>query len=106
MARSPGPAAPPPSPAPCLTAGQHASPPRTYVRSPRRWEKGVRLGYAGLRCRSNRGFLDGASHPEELVDEAVLQGDHRGLVVSAAEMAPLGGNQFCYDAQSPPMTSA
>jgi error-prone DNA polymerase len=28
-------------------------------------------GYAELHCHTNFSFLDGASHPEELVDEAV-----------------------------------
>ncbi len=43
-------------------------------------------GYAELHCHSNFSFLDGASHPEELVDEAVRLGlcalaltDHDGF---------------------------
>jgi len=28
------------------------------------------MGYAELHCHSNFSFLDGASHPEELVEEA------------------------------------
>src|SRR5687768_7665901 len=42
--------------------------------------------YAELHCHSNFSFLDGASHPEELVEEAVRLGleamavtDHDGL---------------------------
>ncbi|HEY8456272.1 MAG TPA: error-prone DNA polymerase [Actinopolymorphaceae bacterium] len=56
--------------------------------------------YAELHCHSNFSFLDGASHPEELVEEAVRLGlqalaltDHDGLygVVRMAETAELGG---------------
>ncbi len=52
--------------------------------------------YAELHCHSNFSFLDGASHPEELVEEAVRQGltalaltDHDGMygVVRFAEAA-------------------
>jgi len=45
-----------------------------------------RVPYAELHCHSNFSFLDGASHPEELVTEAVRLGldalaltDHDGL---------------------------
>jgi error-prone DNA polymerase len=53
-------------------------------------------GYAELHCHSNFSFLDGASHPEELVDEATRLGlaalaltDHDGFygVVRFAESA-------------------
>jgi len=44
------------------------------------------VGYAELHCHTNFSFLDGASHPEELVDEAVRLGlsglaviDHNGF---------------------------
>ena len=44
------------------------------------------MGYAELHCHTNFSFLDGASHPEELVDEAVRLGltglavtDHNGF---------------------------
>src|SRR5262245_62910525 len=57
-------------------------------------------GYAELHCHSNFSFLDGASHPEELVEEAARLGlaalactDHDGFygVVRFAEAArPLG----------------
>ena len=57
-------------------------------------------GYAELHCHTNFSFLDGASHPEELVEEAARLGlaglattDHDGLygVVRAAVAArPLG----------------
>ena len=52
--------------------------------------------YAELHCHSNFSFLDGASHPEELVSEAARLGldalaltDHDGLygVVRFAEAA-------------------
>src|SRR5437588_1846081 len=45
-----------------------------------------RVPYAELHCHSNFSFLDGASHPEELVEEAVRLGlealaitDHDGM---------------------------
>ena len=53
-------------------------------------------GYAELHCHTNFSFLDGASHPEELVEEAAALGlaalavtDHDGLygVVRFAETA-------------------
>ena len=53
-------------------------------------------GYAELHCHSNFSFLDGASHPEELAEEAVRLGlsalaltDHDGFygVVRFAEAA-------------------
>jgi len=44
------------------------------------------VGYAELHCHTNFSFLDGASHPEELVDEAARLGlaalavtDHNGF---------------------------
>jgi error-prone DNA polymerase len=55
-----------------------------------------RVPYAELHCHSNFSFLDGASHPEELVEAAALQGleaiaitDHDGMygVVRFAEAA-------------------
>ncbi len=60
----------------------------------------LELVYAELHCHSNFSFLDGASHPHELVEEAVRLGlcglaltDHDGFygVVRLAEAArPLG----------------
>ncbi|HWE57713.1 MAG TPA: PHP domain-containing protein, partial [Acidimicrobiales bacterium] len=56
----------------------------------------VEMPYAELHCHSNFSFLDGASHPEELVEEAARLGletlaltDHDGLygVVRFAEAA-------------------
>ena len=64
----------------------------------RRAERTVR--YAELHCHSNFSFLDGASHPEELVEEAVRLGlcglaltDHDGFygVVRFAEAARAHG---------------
>ncbi|WP_219416582.1 error-prone DNA polymerase [Pseudonocardia nigra] len=57
---------------------------------------GPRVPYAELHCHSNFSFLDGASHPEELVEEAARLGldaialtDHDGMygVVRFAEAA-------------------
>jgi error-prone DNA polymerase len=57
---------------------------------------GERVPYAELHCHSNFSFLDGASHPEELVEQAALLGldaiaitDHDGMygVVRFAEAA-------------------
>jgi error-prone DNA polymerase len=57
---------------------------------------GMRVPYAELHCHSNFSFLDGASHPEELVEEAARLGldalaltDHDGMygVVRFAEAA-------------------
>ncbi|QYN24971.1 error-prone DNA polymerase [Amycolatopsis sp. DSM 110486] len=65
-------------------------PPRSEV------ESGPRVPYAELHCHSNFSFLDGASHPEELVEEAARLGldaitltDHDGMygVVRFAEAA-------------------
>ncbi|QRP45285.1 error-prone DNA polymerase [Amycolatopsis sp. FDAARGOS 1241] len=65
-------------------------PPRADV------ESGPRVPYAELHCHSNFSFLDGASHPEELVEEAARLGldaialtDHDGMygVVRFAEAA-------------------
>ena len=59
-------------------------------------DPGPRVPYAELHCHSNFSFLDGASHPEELVEEAARLGldalaltDHDGMygVVRFAEAA-------------------
>ena len=59
-------------------------------------DPGQRVPYAELHCHSNFSFLDGASHPEELVEEAARLGldalaltDHDGMygVVRFAEAA-------------------
>src|SRR3954471_12453286 len=53
---------------------------------PERQRRRGSVPYAELHCHSNFSFLDGASHPEELVEEAVRLGlealaitDHRGM---------------------------
>src|SRR5256885_16714944 len=76
----------------------------------------VGTAYAELHCHTNFSFLDGASHPEELVEEAARLGlaalavtDHDGFygVVRFAEAArPLGlptvfGTELTLDAPRP-----
>ncbi len=70
----------------------YAPPPRTRPQRP----PGPVTPYAELHCHSNFSFLDGASHPEELVEEAIRLGlnglaltDHDGFygVVRMAEAA-------------------
>ena len=75
------------------------SPHRLAYEPPRRLTSRPEAGavpYAELHCHSNFSFLDGASHPEELVEEAARLGlealattDHDGLygVVRASEAA-------------------
>jgi error-prone DNA polymerase len=64
--------------------------------------------YAELHCHSNFSFLDGASHPEELVSEAVRLGlealaltDHEGVygVVRFAEAARAAGLPTVFGAE-------
>ncbi|HVE97177.1 MAG TPA: error-prone DNA polymerase [Pseudonocardiaceae bacterium] len=64
--------------------------------TPAQLAENQRIPYAELHCHSNFSFLDGASHPEELVEEAVRLGldaiaitDHDGMygVVRFAEAA-------------------
>ena len=64
--------------------------------------------YAELHCHSNFSFLDGASHPEELVEEAVRLGlaalaltDHDGFygVVRFAEAARVVGLPTVFGAE-------
>jgi error-prone DNA polymerase len=64
--------------------------------------------YAELHCHSNFSFLDGASHPEELVEEAVQLGlaalavtDHDGMygVVRFAEAASTAGLPTVFGAE-------
>src|SRR2546423_13060393 len=77
----------------------------------------VGTAYAELHCHTNFSFLDGASHPEELVEEAARLGlaalaitDHDGFygVVRFAEAArPLGlptvfGAELTLGAHQPP----
>jgi error-prone DNA polymerase len=69
---------------------------------------GSRIPYAELHCHSNFSFLDGASHPEELVEEAVRLGldalaltDHDGMygVVRFAEAAAAVGLPTIFGAE-------
>ncbi|MGH3868765.1 MAG: error-prone DNA polymerase [Pseudonocardiaceae bacterium] len=71
-------------------------------------ESGPRTPYAELHCHSNFSFLDGASHPEELVAEAARLGldaiaitDHDGMygVVRFAEAARELGVQTVFGAE-------
>src|SRR5438105_11501372 len=64
--------------------------------------------YAELHCHSNFSFLDGASHPEELVEEAARLGltalaltDHDGMygVVRFAEAAAAVGLPTVFGAE-------
>ena len=68
----------------------------------------VRVPYAELHCHSNFSFLDGASHPEELVEEAARLGldaiaitDHDGMygVVRFAEAAKELGVRTVFGAE-------
>ena len=69
---------------------------------------GPRVPYAELHCHSNFSFLDGASHPEELAEEAARLGldalaltDHHGLygVVRFAEAAGALGLRTVFGAE-------
>jgi error-prone DNA polymerase len=69
---------------------------------------GPRVPYAELHCHSNFSFLDGASHPEELAEEAARLGldaialtDHDGMygVVRFAEAAKAYGVRTIYGAE-------
>src|SRR5438128_2417380 len=73
-----------------------------------RGERDGTVPYAELHCHSNFSFLDGASHPEELVEEAVRLGldalavtDHDGMygVVRFAEAAKALGVPTVFGAE-------
>src|SRR5439155_8377280 len=73
-----------------------------------RGERDGTVPYAELHCHSNFSFLDGASHPEELVEEAVRLGldalavtDHDGLygIVRFAEAAREVGLRTIYGSE-------
>src|SRR5690606_31017611 len=79
-----------------------------YERRPLRPPAASVVPYAELHCHSNFSFLDGASHPEELVEEAVRLGlealavtDHDGLygVVRFAEAARAHGLPTVFGAE-------
>ena len=78
------------------------------VAEPARPAPGDRVPFAELHCHSNFSFLDGASHPEELVEEAARLGldaialtDHDGMygVVRFAEAARAYGVRTVYGAE-------
>ncbi len=93
------------------------SPAWSYHREPYRSPSGVireghavcpTVPYAELHCHSNFSFLDGTSHPEELVEEAVRLGlsalaltDHDGMygVVRFAEAAAAVGLPTVFGAE-------
>jgi len=71
-------------------------------------DQGPRVPYAELHCHSNFSFLDGASHPEELVEQAARLGldalaltDHDGMygVVRFAEAAAELGVRTVFGAE-------
>src|SRR5438094_6227075 len=81
---------------------QPYEPPPTAVR-----RRGA-VPYAELHCHTNCSFLDGASHPEELVEEAARLGlealaltDHDGMygVVRFAEAAKVVGMPTVFGAE-------
>jgi error-prone DNA polymerase len=87
----------------------HAPPPTATGSGPARQRAAGRgTPYAELHCHSNFSFLDGASHPEELVEEAARLGlaalaltDHDGLygVVRFAEAARAVGLPTVFGAE-------
>lgn len=81
---------------------------RTHVRYPSGVGSSSVVPYAELHCHSNFSFLDGASHPEELVQEAarldleaLALTDHDGLygVVRFAEAASEAGISTVFGAE-------
>ena len=82
--------------------------PRKQVSVPASPRKQVSVPYAELHCHSNFSFLDGASHPEELVTEAARIGlealaltDHNGFygIVRFAEAARAAGLRTVFGAE-------
>ncbi len=92
-----------------ILSGRHAplpAPPAPAVPVQPRRQGSVR--YAELHCHSNFSFLDGASHPEELVDEAARIGlealaltDHNGFygIVRFAQAARAVGLRTVFGAE-------
>ena len=81
---------------------------QAYEAPPDLTPRGSGVAYAELHCHSNFSFLDGASHPEELVEEAVRLGlealavtDHDGLygIVRFAEAARSVGLRTIFGAE-------
>src|SRR3954451_910503 len=82
--------------------------PRGEYRAPAAPRRTAGVAYAELHCHSNFSFLDGASNPEELVEEAARLGlkalaltDHDGLygVVRFAEAAAAVGLPTVFGAE-------
>ena len=97
-----------------ILSGRHAplpaplASPRKRVSEPGPPRKQGSVRYAELHCHSNFSFLDGASHPEELVTEAARIGlealaltDHNGFygVVRFAEAARAAGLRTVFGAE-------
>ena len=112
--------APPPDLDPAPQAGQNTAPQAGQDTGPRAGPDtepqddphpeppAERVPYAELHCHSNFSFLDGASHPEELVEQAARLGldavaitDHDGMygVVRFAEAARELGVRALYGAE-------
>jgi error-prone DNA polymerase len=81
---------------------------RVPYEAPELVEPDERVPYAELHCQSNFSFLDGASHPEELVEQAARLGleaialtDHDGMygVVRFAEAAAEVGVATAFGAE-------
>ena len=81
---------------------------QAYEAPPDRAHRVAGVPYAELHCHSNFSFLDGASHPEELVEEAVRLGlsalavtDHDGLygIVRFSEAARAVGLRTIFGAE-------
>jgi error-prone DNA polymerase len=92
------------SPAWSYKRGPYEPPPDLAARRP----SGRRVPYAELHCHSNFSFLDGASHPEELVEEAarleldaLALTDHDGMygVVRFSEAASRIGMPTIFGAE-------
>jgi error-prone DNA polymerase len=96
-------------PHPDLVPANPAGPaPEQQDPTPSRGTSAPPVPYAELHCHSNFSFLDGASHPEELAEEAVRLGlealaltDHHGLygVVRFAEAARAVGLPTVFGAE-------
>ena len=86
---------------------EYESPPEVQPKAAERSE-GSRIPYAEVHCHSNFSFLDGASHPEELIEQAARLGldaialtDHDGMygAVRFAEAAKALGVHAAYGAE-------
>ena len=80
----------------------------TYEPPPESIRRTAEVSYAELHCHSNFSFLDGASHPEELAEEAARLGlealaltDHNGFygIVRFAEAARAVGLPTVFGAE-------